>query len=382
MKIKKAISLYIHIPFCAMKCNYCDFLSFQGNNNTMNQYVQALYLEIESFSYIKEEYEVVSIFIGGGTPSILQPELITTIMDRIYDSFCLKADAEITIEMNPGTVTYDKLKQYKEAGINRLSIGLQSADENQLKILGRIHTYEEFLQNYQWARQLQFDNISIDIMQALPGQNLESYKKTLNKVIALKPDHISAYSLIIEEGTNFYDNDPIINQLPGEEEERQMYYETLTMLKQNGFDRYEISNYARSGFESKHNIVYWTGGEYLGLGLGASSYLNLARFSNTSDMAAYLKAPDCSISFKEDYTPITKKEQMEEFMFLGLRMMKGIDTLEFKSRFGKPIDTVYGLVVDKLIKQGLLAAKDHYLALTALGIDVSNQVLAEFLLDE
>lgn len=382
MKIKKAISLYIHIPFCAMKCNYCDFLSFQGNNNTMNQYVQALYLEIESFSYIKEEYEVVSIFIGGGTPSILQPELITTIMDRIYDSFCLKADAEITIEMNPGTVTYDKLKQYKEAGINRLSIGLQSADENQLKILGRIHTYEEFLQNYQWARQLQFDNISIDIMQALPGQNLESYKKTLNKVIALKPDHISAYSLIIEEGTNFYDNDPIINQLPGEEEERQMYYETLTMLKQNGFDRYEISNYARSGFESKHNIVYWTGGEYLGLGLGASSYLNLARFSNTSDMAAYLKAPDCLISFKEDYTPITKKEQMEEFMFLGLRMMKGIDTLEFKSRFGKPIDTVYGLVVDKLIKQGLLAAKDHYLALTAIGIDVSNQVLAEFLLDE
>ena len=397
---KRTLGLYVHIPFCVRKCNYCDFLSFSATEEVKEQYVQALCDEIISFSHVKNvDFEVATIFFGGGTPSVLKGEQMERIMKAIRQAFPVKADAEITIEMNPGTVTKEKLETYYKIGINRLSIGLQTTDDERLKVLGRIHTYEQFLHNYQWAREVGFQNISVDLMSALPKEDLASYQKDIERILALQPEHISSYSLIIEEGTPFYNNNEILDHLPEEEEDRAMYELTRQLLQKEGYHRYEISNYAKEGKESRHNSVYWTGGEYLGLGLGASSYLRsdhryvgdkekeevyAYRFKNVSSMKAYLENPVTVCKEREEWTEITKKDAMEEFMYLGLRMRKGISEKEFFEKFKEPLEDIYGEVLLKFHSMNLLAWNgekgERQIYLTDQGIDVSNAILCEFLL--
>ena len=403
---KRKLSLYIHIPFCVRKCNYCDFLSFSASEEEKEHYVQALCEEIESFSALENGRVclVQTIFFGGGTPSVLNVSQIEQIMDSVQKTFTIDSNAEITIEMNPGTVTREKLETYRKIGINRLSIGLQTTNDKRLKVLGRIHTFEQFLQNYQMAREVGFDNISVDLMSALPNESIKDYQKDLERVLALEPEHISSYSLIIEEGTPFYNNDEILNQLPEEEDDRQMYELTDHMLREKNYYRYEISNYAKVGKESRHNSVYWTGGEYLGLGLGASSYLRQdhpylqrdggkeeqseenrgyygVRFKNNTVLTEYLSMPYTPIMEREEVSKITEQEAMEEFMFLGLRMMKGIKRADFFFKFHRELETVYGDVINKFIGMGLLEEKEDWIRFTKKGIDVSNSVFCEFLQD-
>lgn len=402
---KRSLELYIHIPFCARKCLYCDFLSFRTLSGVHDQYVDQLLREIDRAGQEWGEYQVDTVFIGGGTPSILEPGRIAQIMDQVRASFQVSPDSEITIEINPGTLVQRKLPVYRQAGVNRVSIGLQSADNEELQNLGRIHSFEEFLKSYQAARMCGFDNINVDLMSGIPGQTLESWKNTLKKVTMLKPEHISAYSLILEEGTPFWDlyaggadkghpSDPMRMELrkrdypplPDEETEDQIYHLTRTFLTAQGYQRYEISNYARPGFECRHNTGYWTGVEYLGLGLGASSYMQGSRFCCVRDMDAYL-----AIDFDQEgwqqalYTQscrLSRKEQMEEFMFLGLRLIRGVSLLDFKAAFGVNLESVYGPVVQRLIREGLLKQEGYQLALTERGLDVSNYAMSQFLLDE
>ena len=379
------MELYVHIPFCIRKCQYCDFLSAPSDKSTREAYVQALLREIRSYAG-KVSSGVTSVFIGGGTPSVLEPEWISEIMEAIEETFWLTEDAEITMEANPGTVTEAGLRSYRTCGINRLSLGLQSTDQEELKILGRIHTYSDFLESYQAARRAGFDNINVDLMSALPGQTLKSWQNTLQKVTALRPEHISAYSLIIEEGTPFYERfaeDERIREegghprlLPEEAIERQMYELTQCFLHTKGYERYEISNYAKPGSECRHNCGYWTRKDYLGLGLGASSLVGHQRFQNTSDLKEYLEQEYHHIHTET----LDKKSEMEEFMFLGLRLMTGISRQQFEKTFQVTLDSVYGEVLRKLKSEQLIEEVAGYVRLTEYGIDVSNYVLSEFLL--
>lgn len=379
MKTKKRLSLYIHIPFCVQKCHYCDFLSFRSGVEQRAAYVKSLCQEIRAQADIMNEYEVGTIFFGGGTPSILDEEQITTIMNCLKEMVSISDDAEISIEMNPGSVTKEKLKTYQALGINRLSIGLQSTHDEELKLLGRIHTYQQFVKNYEWARELGFKNINIDIMSALPYQTVESYQETLIKVLALKPTHISSYSLIIEEGTKFYDDEELLYHLPSEKDDRLMYEMTRDLFSQNGYQRYEISNYALDGYECQHNNVYWTLDEYLGLGLNASSFFQGARFRNTDVMEDYLLNPAIPITDRDEYEIVSRAHLMEEFMFLGLRRGVGIDLSEFQLRFQTSIEAIYGQVIETFMQQNLLYIEDNRLKLTTKGIDLSNQVFSEFI---
>ena len=399
--MKKFLSLYIHIPFCAVKCKYCDFLSYDGESyGTMLRYVDCLCQEIKLYAPIADEYIVRSIFIGGGTPSLLDESLIVNIMAFIKKTFTLEKNVEITIEANPGTLRHQKLNGYKQAGINRISIGLQSADDSMLKRLGRLHNYDQFVASYKAARRAGFDNINIDVMSGLPGQSIHSYVDTLSKVIEYGPEHISAYSLSIEEGTPFANDPSILDTLPPEMIERRMYEITKKLLSVNGYERYEISNYAKPGYECRHNMVYWTGGEYVGFGLGASSYFQGKRFSNLRDIFKYLNLmEDLSDRFvetdnletlynettrilRENVTPIYIDSRMEEFMFLGLRMMCGVSREDFAERFKKDIYEVYAPVLNKYIDEGYMATDGDRIYLTDMGIDVSNVILADFLLDK
>lgn len=383
--MRKPLELYLHIPFCVKKCGYCDFLSGPAPVNVQKQYVEQLIEEIACQSAHYPGYTVTSVFLGGGTPSVLEPKQILDIMNQVRKYFRFTEDAEVTIEVNPGTVTMEKLAACRDGGINRISIGLQSANDRELKELGRIHTYDEFLKTFQRVRQAGFSNVSVDLMSALPGQTLASWKTTLKNVTMLKPEHISAYSLIIEEGTEFYDKyhgHPEL--LPDEDQERQMYYLTKQFLHEHGYERYEISNYARSGRECRHNTGYWTGVEYLGLGLGAASYIQGFRFSNEKDLGTYCKmnmqAEDVDDYLHKEIIKLTEKEKMEEFMFLGLRMMCGVSAQEFQKRFGTGMWDVYGQVIDKLQRNHLIVIEEPYVRLSEFGIDISNYVLSEFLL--
>ena len=397
--MKKFLSLYIHIPFCAVKCKYCDFLSYDGESyGTMLRYVDCLCQEIKLYAPIADEYIVRSIFIGGGTPSLLDESLIVNIMAFIKKTFTLEKNVEVTIEANSGTLRHQKLNGYKQAGINRISIGLQSADDSMLKRLGRLHNYDQFVASYKAARRAGFDNINIDVMSGLPGQSIHSYVDTLSKVIDYGPEHISAYSLSIEEGTPFANDPSILESLPPEMIERRMYEITKKLLSVNGYERYEISNYAKPGYECRHNMVYWTGGEYVGFGLGASSYFQGKRFSNLRDIFKYLNLmEDLSDRFvetdnletlynettrilRENVTPIYIDSRMEEFMFLGLRMMCGVSREDFAERFKKDIYEVYAPVLNKYIDEGYMATDGDRIYLTDMGIDVSNVILADFLL--
>lgn len=399
--MNKYVSLYVHIPFCAVKCKYCDFLSFDGESyGTMLRYVDSLCQEIKLYAPIADEYVVRSVFIGGGTPSLLDEALITNIMAFIRKTFKLQKDAEITIEANPGTLRHQKLNGYKAAGINRISIGLQSADDDMLRKLGRLHNYDQFVASYKAARRAGFNNINVDIMSGLPGQTIHSYVDTLSRVIEFAPEHISDYSLSIEEGTPFANDPDIIEELPPEMIDRRMYEITKKLLSANGYDRYEFSNYAKPGYECRHNMVYWTGGEYIGFGIGASSYFQGKRFSNMRDLFKYIELMDITsdkfveydnmellynetaMKLRENVTPMYIDSRMEEFMFLGLRMMCGVSREEFFERFNKDIYEVYGPVLNKYIDQGFMASVGDRIILTDRGIDVSNVILADFLLDK
>lgn len=445
---KRELSIYVHIPFCKAKCHYCDFLSFAGcSYSNHKQYITALCREIEAYKSVADEYVVKTIFFGGGTPSYMDASLVELVMETIREVFFVDELAEITIEGNPDSLTKVKLAVYRKAGINRLSIGLQSANDELLKMLGRVHNYDQFIAAYSSARQVGFSNINVDLMSGLPGESTESYLRTLAKVVELQPEHISAYSLIVEEGTPLYDNDALLDILPSEELDRQLYAKTKMLLKNSKYDRYEISNYAKSGCECRHNLVYWTGGEYLGVGLGASSYLHVkmdderyekVRFHGVENMDEYIgRFSQCEgmredaytntyhyyeddmysdmgeifgmdlsydgydgdsanlqkyhqyennalLEFIRDYYKdlhfLKRKEEMEEFMFLGLRCTRGVSKEEFKQRFGVEIESVYGKIIRKYVNQELLIEKEDRLYLSDAGIDVSNVVMAEFML--
>ena len=389
----RSIGLYIHIPFCVQKCVYCDFLSGPATRQRQQEYVAALSREIVWESAQYTDAVVKTIFFGGGTPSILQAEEIAEILDCLRKQYHIDANAEITLEMNPGTADQDKLLKLKRAGINRLSIGLQSADNAELKMLGRIHTYEDFLRTYHQARETDFSNINVDLMSALPGQHMENWVRTLEKVTALQPEHISAYSLIIEEGTPLYQNLDAWAPVPEEDEDRQMYQETKRLLAQQGYHRYEISNYAKPGYECRHNSIYWQRGvwhmaDFVGFGLGASSTVGDRRWENTKSMKRYLsvfqeqnrKRYDSSASerVKESAVKLSVMEQMEEFMFLGLRMMEGVSKREFADSFRQEMDEIYGEALQKWIQMGMMAKNGDAVMLTDAGIDVSNTILTDF----
>ena len=376
-KSRTPLELYIHIPFCVQKCQYCDFLSGPSDQETRGRYIEALLTEIRAVQGIKA-YEIVSVFIGGGTPSVLEAEAIASIIETIQKKFYFSPDAEITIEANPGTVDLAKLKTYRRAGINRLSLGLQSTDPEELKMLGRIHTYKEFLQSYQWAREAGFHNINIDMMFAIPGQTGEAWRSHLRQVAELKPEHISAYSLIIEEGTPFAEREL---DLPDEDTEYQMYEDTAAVLEEYGYHQYEISNYAKEGYACRHNIGYWRRTEYLGLGLGASSLYEGRRFSNTRDMQEYLGFSGDSERIRKDITELSLNDQIEEFMYLGFRMTEGISEIDFEQKFGQKLENIYGSVLKKYKETGFLEKVGTNWRFTRKGIHVSNHILAEFLLD-
>ena len=379
------LELYIHIPFCIRKCAYCDFLSFPAGEKDRQSYVEALLDEIYG---AKEKGDAATVFFGGGTPSILPGKEIGRIMDAVRAKYSVPEDAEITLEANPGTLNRKKLEDWKKAGINRLSLGLQSAEDAELKALGRIHTWETFLESYRMAREAGFQNINIDLMSALPGQSAYTWRKTLQKVTELKPEHISAYSLIVEEGTPFYEKyaEDVKRRekglpcgfLPSEDEERQMYYDTEKILKAEGYRRYEISNYAREGFECRHNCGYWERKNYRGFGLGASSLIDEVRFHNTESMENYQNRAFGS----EDEEYLDAEAQMEEFMFLGLRLTQGISVNDFEKKFHTPYVSVYGKISRELEEKKLLRRENGRIFLTERGIDISNYVLSEFLLSE
>lgn len=471
---KKQLGIYVHIPFCISKCAYCDFLSGTADDAAKAEYVDALVMEIEKTvnyidsthmqsndsaiceeacenkckgfcedgygdsyenscenvyeghryechaheGHVRDNYIVETVFFGGGTPSCMDAVLIGRVMDKLKELFCISKDCEATIECNPGTLTKEKAHLYREHGINRISFGLQSANDMELKMLGRIHTFDQFKESLRTAREAGFDNINVDVMSALPGQTVDGYRDTLKKVIDCDVEHISAYSLIVEEGTVLHDRlETDYPPLPDEDAERQMYYDTESLLGQAGFLHYEISNYAKAGRECRHNLSYWERKDYLGFGVGAASLFEEKRHANIADRAEYVKIllnddhfpSDKSVNEKvsvqnasgdlteinkvsqeQNYIPLkiwagqdelSVDEQMEEYMFLGLRKMAGINMEDFAYTFSKNIEDVYREVIEENIHNGLLKKTGSRLMLTSRGIDVSNVVMSEFLLD-
>lgn len=414
------LSIYIHIPFCVRKCFYCDFLSFPVSGfESMESYVNLLRQELLEAAPFYRQHRVISVFLGGGTPSVLLPGQVAGIMDEVRTCYCLAEDAEISIEMNPGTVDDRKLHEYIACGINRASIGLQSTDDGELKRIGRIHDYSTFTKTYEAVRKAGFCNVNIDLMAALPGQGVASYEKTLRRTAALMPEHISAYSLILEEGTPLYEKREKYC-FPTEEEDRAMYLLTRDYLASVGYHRYEISNYAREGFACRHNMVYWQRGDYVGFGLGAASMVDNTRWGNPGRMEEYRdyvgrisravqretgcvakectgkpvrQAGECAGGtgnmagkyvpggYAADRQVLTLQEQMEEYMFLGLRMMCGVGRQAFEQEFGCQVEEVYGEALDKLYRQKLLVQDQDRIRLTDFGIDVSNYAMSQFLFD-
>lgn len=388
---KKELELYVHIPFCVRKCAYCDFLSAPADTQERTLYIDALTEEIRARKNDFTAYRVSTIFLGGGTPSILEGDDSARIFRALQENFDISDDAEITMEVNPGTVTEEKAASWRKSGVNRLSIGLQSADDRELKMLGRIHTYREFLDTWKIVREAGFENVNVDLISAIPGQNLRSWSETLRKAADLGPEHISAYSLIVEEGTPFYerygdgsgedeDKGNHLPPLPDEDTEREIYKATEKILAEYGYHRYEISNYSKTGYECRHNLGYWERKEYLGLGLGASSLISECRFHNTADMERYLRFyENAGTGICEDIEHLSVEDQMEEFMFLGLRKTVGISVDDFRKAFGKEIREVYGEQMRKLEEQRLIEYSGNRVRLTERGTDISNYVFSEFM---
>lgn len=406
----KNLELYIHIPFCVRKCEYCDFLSFAADAQMQAEYVHALLSELRFYGGRMQDYLVSTIYVGGGTPSWLDGEQILAILDGVYQGFYVAEDAEVSIECNPGTVTAGKLALYKKAGINRLSVGLQSCDNRELKLLGRIHTYEQFLKTYSLARDAGFANVNVDLISGLPYQTAEKFAETLQKVIHLRPEHVSAYTLMIEPGTPFYERykfDAVRQEagmptevLPSEDEAYRIYKLTQRALRKAGFEQYEISNYGRPGYACRHNIGYWTRENYLGVGLGAASLIENVRYANTADIYEYgklcrqlawlpadafdcdEKTPQgdwfgCNLHLSAEILP--RRSQMEEFMILGLRMTGGVTRAAFEKCFGMPVEAVYRDVLMELKEAQLIRLAEGRLALTDRGMDLANYCMAKFM---
>lgn len=376
---KKEFGVYVHIPFCVRKCNYCDFLSGPASDMVRRQYVQALTEEIRRTEE-RMSRTVKSIFFGGGTPSMLEPEQMQMILDAIRASFVISPQAEISMEVNPGALQPEMLEGYHRAGINRLSMGLQSANNEELRTLGRIHTYEQFVENYYLARQAGFTNINVDLMLAIPGQTKESLQQSLERVIALRPEHLSVYSLILEEGTPFYEQQDTLS-LPEEETEREMYWLTDRYLTVNGYRGYEISNYALPGKECRHNLIYWSDEDYIGFGIGAASYWEGGRYQNTEDIGAYLKDSRRQ-QIRQLIQAPDEQKHLEEYLFLGLRKRAGIELAELNRRFNRPLERLYAKEMKSLTEQGLLQIENGFLRLTERGIDVSNWVFSQWIREE
>ena len=384
----KRLGIYVHIPFCAKKCNYCDFYSLASGEDEKKAYVEALKREIREVSKnVNDEYRVYTIYFGGGTPSIIKAEYIKEILDEIKAGFKLYEDGffpEITIECNPKTVDMEKLLVYKEAGINRISLGLQSTDDDELRLLGRIHTYEDFLDSYDMVRKSCFTNVNIDLMSAIPKQKITTYERSLDELIKLNPEHISSYSLIIEEGTNFFkkyaENAPFVKDLPSEDEDRAMYELTSFRLAEAGYKRYEISNYAKKGYHSRHNTSYWERIPYLGFGVGASSLFENERHDNVGNLKEYIKQAGIS-DIRRNITKLSLRDEMSEFMFLGLRLTDGVSKTNFSQNFTFTVEEIFGDIIKKHINNKLLIDNGEFLMLSARGLDISNYVLSDFLLD-
>lgn len=375
----KEISLYIHIPFCKQRCFYCDFPTFAGKEKFREEYVNALIKEIQNKCL---DYKIKTIFIGGGTPSHLEAKELEKLLSSI-EKLKFVEDIEYSMECNPGTVNEEKLEIMKKYGVNRISFGLQSCDDSLLKKIGRIHTFEEFLENYNLARKVGFNNINVDLMYGLPNLTIEKWKDTLEEICKLKPEHISAYSLIIEEGTAFYslyEKDKL--EIPSEDDERIMDKITKDILKENGYHQYEISNFALQGKECEHNKVYWSLNEYIGVGSASSSYINGYRLVNTSDINDYINKISNNETVIIEKHKNSMEDEMEEFIFMGLRMLCGISLSKFKRKFGVDIKSIYGAIIEKNIKDDLLKIKGDFMYLTYKGVELSNVVMSDFILDK
>lgn len=371
--MKQEIGIYVHIPFCKQKCLYCDFVSFEGMTEKSEKYIEVLKKEILENAKKVENNIVTTIYIGGGTPSYIESKYIVDVLETIKKNYNIKNDVEITIEVNSGTVTKKKLEDYKNAGINRLSIGLQSTNNEILKEIGRIHTYEDFLETYTLARKVGFRNINVDLMLALPKQSLEILQESLQEVIKLSPEHISLYSLILEEGTKL---EKLVKQgsitLPEEKIERQMYWDTKMVLEENEYIHYEISNFAKKGYESKHNLNCWNQKPYLGFGLAAHSYYNKTRYSNVSNFDKYGVEPKIIHEIQ------TKQDEQKEYMMLGLRKIDGVSIADFKNKFVENPIYIFRKELDKLVKEDLLEIDEDKIKLTNKGLDLANIVWEEF----
>ncbi|MDO4534271.1 MAG: radical SAM family heme chaperone HemW [Clostridium perfringens] len=376
----KHLGLYVHIPFCKQKCYYCDFASFSGKEHLQSDYIKALCKEIKETFKTLDTYIIDSIFIGGGTPSILDVSNMKDLFSEI-NKLNKSRDIEYSMECNPGSLNEEKLKVMKQFGINRISIGLQGVQNRLLKSIGRIHDFEDFKNNFNLAREYGFNNINVDLIFALPDQSLEEWKETLETICKMKPEHISAYSLIIEEGTAFYtlyEKGKI--SLPEEDLERDMYNIGKKILKDNGYNQYEISNYSLKGKECRHNLKYWDMNEWIGVGSNSSSFIDSKRIKNISDIKKYIENINKDEMPYEEVIKNTKKDSMEEFMFMGLRKIEGIDEKEFYLRFNETLDDIYKNVIKKYEKQELLARNKGRLYLTKKGMEVSNIIMADFLL--
>ena len=382
--------IYIHIPFCVHKCIYCDFLSAPADDAVKYAYTKALINEIRNMAdkqvidkQINDNQtrdKITSIFFGGGTPSVLPDGCIADILMAVRDCFDIEDDAEITMECNPGTVNESRLSEYRAAGVNRLSFGLQSADNNELKMLGRIHTFEQFVESFRLARKAGFNNINVDLMSAIPGQTEATLENTFDKVMALQPEHISVYSLILEDGTYLADNIDKFPPVPDEDEDWRMFHMTNERLHSAGYERYEISNYSRKGFECRHNLLYWNRGEYYGFGCSAAGFIGNERYSDIRDVKKYIELNGDIEKLHENIEILTKEDAIEEFMFLGLRKMAGVDVMDFQRRFGVPIENVYAKEIEHNVDKGLLIRQGDMLKLTEYGIDICNTVMSDFIL--
>lgn len=383
MKLQE-LGIYIHIPFCKQKCYYCDFVSYANKCEQIGQYIEAIKKEIISYDF--SQYNVTTIYIGGGTPSYIDSNYIISILELLKNKLEKNEtkfeNIEITIEINPGTITKSKLQDYKEAGINRISIGLQSTDDKLLKQIGRIHSYQEFLDTYKLIRELGFENINVDLMIGLPNQTIDNLKDSINKIIELNPNHISVYSLIVEENTpisKLIDEGKL--RLPDEEQERRMYWYVKNLLELNGYNHYEISNFAKRGKESKHNMNCWNQEQYIGIGSAAHSYLNNIRYSNVANLEKYIEnigenniEKNRIIEEKQ-----TEKNKRDEFMMLGFRKIEGIDISKFKERFIENPIFLYKKELSKLVSEGLIEINLNNIKLTNKGLDLANIVFEEFI---
>lgn len=377
MITKNKIGIYVHIPFCKKKCDYCDFISYCGKDDLIEKYVDSVKKEID---HVKIKSEITTIYIGGGTPSYIDSKFIVQILEKIKEKNVAQ-DAEITIEVNPGTITQEKLQDYIDCGINRISIGLQTTNDELLKQIGRIHNYEQFLETYKLAKKVGFKNINVDLMLGLPNQRIIDLKESLENVLRLAPKHISVYSLIVEDGT------PIANKikneklkLPDDELERNMYWYVKNTLELNGYKHYEISNFAKKGYESKHNMNCWNQMEYVGIGTAAHSYRDITRYSNTEDIKEYIKNVQKGEFEKNRIIHEIQKEEdsKKEFMLLGLRKIDGLKISEFKNKFGDNPIYLYRNELKKLSDEKLIIIQDDNIRLSNKGIDLANLVWEEF----